>query len=96
MWDTRGYVSFSFVVQDGYPYSFGTDFGIGDAVSFIYKGKLYTDYCTEATIVDDRQSYVKVSPKIGDGSAQESPWTKLARKEQQFANAFKAMSVRAN
>lgn len=96
MWDSRGYYSYSLVVQDGFPYTFGRDYELGGLVSWIYKGKLYTDYCTEATLLDDRTNRVKVTPKIGDGSAQESPWARLARKEQQFANAFKAASMRAN
>ncbi|WP_208635158.1 Gp37-like protein [Rhodococcus qingshengii] len=96
MWDSRGYLAYSLVVQDGYPYSYGRDYVIGSAVSWVYKGKLYTDYCTEATLVDDRTNRITCTPKIGDGSAQESPFAKLARKEQQFANAFKAASMRSN
>lgn len=96
LWDSRGYYSYSLVVQDGYPYTFGVDYGIGDPVSWVYKGVIYTDYCTEATLVDDRTSRVLVTPKIGDGSAQESPWAMLMRKYQNLSDVVKAAAMAQN
>ncbi|WP_063039731.1 Gp37-like protein [Nocardia pseudovaccinii] len=104
LWDSRGFYAFSLTVQDGYPYDFGGeffgikcgDFGIGDPVSWIYKNVIYTDYCTEATIIDDRTHRVQIIAKIGDMSAVESPWAKLMRKYQSLWNVVKAASLASN
>lgn len=104
LWDSRGYFSYQLVVQDRYPYSFGGDFfgqqagdfGIGDPVSWVYKDVIYTDYCTEAVITDDRTHRVDCRITIGDGQAQESPWTKLTRKYQNISNVVKAAALASN
>lgn len=104
LWDSRGYYSFSLTVQDGYPYQFGGDFfgrkvgdfGLGDPVSWIYRGVIYTDYCTEATLIDDRTHRVQIIAKIGDMSAVESPWSKLMRKYQSLWDVVKAASMAQN
>lgn len=104
LWDSRGYYSYSLTVQNGYPYYFGGDFfgvsygdfGIGDPVSWIYKGVIYTDYCYEATLLDDRTHRVSLTAKIGDQSAQESPWAMLMRKYTGLSNAVRAASMAQN
>lgn len=79
LWDTRGQYTFQFVVADGYPYTFGIDTDIGWAVSFVYKGVIYTDYLDTAVFLDDRNSVVKSTLTVGDNNPLESPWAKLAR-----------------
>lgn len=104
LWDTRGYHSFQLVAMDGYPYSFGGDlfgvqhgdFGIGFPVSWIRKGVIYTDYCTEATIVDDRTHRVQITAKVGDQSALESPWARMARRIASLNEVVKAASLAQN
>lgn len=104
LWDTRGYHSFSLVMQDDSLYQFGGelfgsqygDYGIGFPVSWIRKGRIYTDYCTEATITDDRTKRIEIISKIGDQSAQESPWAQLARRIQSVDSAMKAAALAQN
>lgn len=96
MWNTRGYYSAQLVTYDGIPYSFGKDFGISDLVSWVRRGKMYTDYCDEATVVDDRSKRVELTAKIGDGAAQESPWARLQRKLSSFENAMQISLLSSN
>ncbi|NQE89982.1 hypothetical protein [Nocardia terpenica] len=104
LFDTRGYHSFQLVVMDGYPYRFGGvlfgrqfgDFGIGFPVSWVRKGKIYTDYCTEAPLIDDRTHRVQILPKIGDQSALESPWARLMRRVSSLFDIVKAASLAQN
>ncbi|MFC7424068.1 hypothetical protein [Nocardia tengchongensis] len=104
LWDTRGYHSFQLITQDGYPYSFGGelfgqhygDYGIGFPVSWVRKGKIYTDYCTEATLTDDRTHRVAITAKVGDQSAVESPWAKLMRRIGSLYDIVKAAALAQN
>lgn len=104
LWDTRGYHSFQLIAMDGYPYNFGGnqfgvqygDFGIGQPVSWVRKGVIYTDYCEEATIVDDRTHRVQIIAKIGDQSALESPWARLMRRIGSLYDIVKAASLAQN
>jgi hypothetical protein len=104
LWDTRGFHSFQLITQDGYPYNFGGDllgvrygdYGIGFPVSWVRKGIIYTDYCTEATLVDDRTHRVQIIAKIGDQSALESPWAKMARRIQSLNAVVMAASLAQN
>lgn len=98
MWDSRGYFSFQMVTRDGSPYTFGdgpnADFFLCDPVSWIDAGVIYTDYCDEAVITDDRNNY-DLTITIGDGSAQEAPVTKLMRYVSSADNAIKAITLAA-
>ncbi|MEV6258086.1 hypothetical protein AB0L97_33010 [Nocardia sp. NPDC051911] len=104
LFDTRGYHSFQLVMQDGYPYNFGGDlfgrtfgdFGIGHPVSWIRKGRLYTDYCTEATITDDRTHRIAIIAKVGDQSALESPAARMMRRISSLFDIVKAASLAQN
>ncbi len=104
LWDTRGYHSFTFTTQDGYPYSFGGerfgvqhgDYGIGFPVTMIRRNRLYTDYCSEATLTDDRTSRVKILAKVGDQSAVESPYARFARRISSIYDVIKAASLAQN
>jgi hypothetical protein len=96
MWDTRGYYSAQLITWDGYPYSFGLDFGIGDLVSFVRRGKMYTDYVDEADVTDDRTNRVQMLAKIGDGSAQESPAAIFQRRLAGFENAMQVALLSSN
>lgn len=96
MWDTRGYYSAQLVTYDGIPYTFGRDFGIGDLVSWVRRNKMYTDYVSEATVVDDRSTRVQLIAKIGDGSAQESPWARIQRKMVAFESAVQIAMLSSN
>lgn len=104
LWDTRGFHSFQLITQDGGQYNFGGelfgiqygDYGIGFPVSWVRKGIIYTDYCSEATLVDDRTHRVQITAKIGDQSALESPWAKLARRIQSLNAVIMAASLAQN
>ncbi|QIS07900.1 hypothetical protein F5X71_34575 [Nocardia brasiliensis] len=96
MWDTRGYTSCQAVMYDGIPYSLGRDYQNGDLMSWIHAGKLYTDYITEIDATDDRNERVTVLTKIGDGSAQESPWAKLQRQLSGFKSAMQIAMLSSN
>ncbi|WP_228787097.1 Gp37-like protein [Nocardia terpenica] len=96
MWETRGYSSCQAIMYDGVPYSLGRDYRHGDLMSWIHEGKLYSDYISEINATDDRSKRVEVLTKIGDGSAQESPWAKLQRRLQGFENAMQIALLSAN
>ncbi|MGW5519282.1 Gp37-like protein [Nocardia africana] len=96
MWDTRGYYSSQIVTYDGIPYKFGKDFGVGDLVSWVRRGKMYTDYVDEATVVDDRNTRVELTAKIGDLSAQESPWARIQRRLTSFESAMQIALLSSN
>jgi hypothetical protein len=96
MWETRGYSSCQAVMYDSVPYSLGRDYQHGDLMSWIHEGMLYTDYITEITATDDRNKRVEVLTKIGDGSAQESPWAKLQRRLQAAENAMQIALLSSN
>ena len=104
LWDTRGFHSFQLVAMDGYPYNFGGnlfgvqygDFGIGQPVSWVRKGVIYTDYCEEATIIDDRTHRVQIIAKVGDQSALESPWARMMRRVGSLYDIVKAASLAQN
>lgn len=93
MWDTRGYYSYMLVAQDGYPYKFGRDMNLGYPISWVYKGVMYTDYLTEANCVDDRQNRVQLTLKVGDNTAQDSPFAKMQRKWLSLADAVKTVTL---
>ncbi|MEV6449646.1 hypothetical protein [Amycolatopsis sp. NPDC051716] len=104
LWDTRGYHSFQLVMQDGYPYNFGGnlfgrmfgDYGIGHPVSWIRKNRIYTDYCTEATITDDRTHRIQIIAKVGDQSALEAPAARMMRRISSLFDIVKAASLAQN
>lgn len=96
MWDTRGYTSAQVSMFDGIPYTMGLDYQIGDLMSWVHLGKLYTDYIDEIEATDDRTKRVEVITKIGDGSAQESPYTKLQRRITGFKEAIQVMLLSSN
>lgn len=104
LWDTRGFHSFQLITTDGYPYNFGGDllgtkygdFGIGMPVSWVRKGVIYTDYCTEATLTDDRTHRVQIIAKVGDQSALESPWARMMRRIGSLYDIVKAASLAQN
>lgn len=104
LWDTRGYHSFQLLTQNESPYSFGGDlfgvrygdFGIGFPVSWVRKGRIYTDYCSEATLTDDRTHRVEIAAKVGDQSAVESPWARLMRRIGSLYDVVKAASLAQN
>ncbi|MFE3229346.1 hypothetical protein [Nocardia sp. NPDC059228] len=104
LWDTRGYHSFQLVTQNESPYSFGGelfgvrygDFGIGFPVSWVRKARIYTDYCAEATITDDRTHRIALTAKVGDQSAVESPWAKVMRRIGSLYDIVKAAALAQN
>ncbi|MFD9615610.1 hypothetical protein ACFWWS_40270, partial [Streptomyces sp. NPDC059083] len=104
LWDTRGFHSFQLVTQNESPYSFGGelfgvrygDYGIGFPVSWVRKGRIYTDYCGEATLTDDRTHRVAITAKVGDQSAVESPWAKVMRRIGSLYDIVKAAALAQN
>lgn len=96
MWDSRGYYASQIVTYDGVPYTFGKDFGIGDLVSWVRRGRMYTDYVDEATVLDDRSNRVQLTAKIGDLSAQESPFARIQRRIASFETAMQVALLSSN
>lgn len=96
LWDTRGYASAQIITWDNVPYTFGKDFGIGDLVSWVKRGKMYTDYTDEVTVTDDRQNRVQVLAKIGDLTAQEAPWVKMGRYIKTLEDALQIALLSSN
>lgn len=96
MWDSRGYHSIQLTFDNGYPYTIGKDLFVGGLASFIMLGQLYTDYVDKVVFKDDRQSRARVEVQIGDGSAQESPVTKLQRKMAGFEEFFQIITLSSN
>lgn len=96
MWDTRGYISGQITAYNGTPYTVGKDFAVGDLVSWIRRGKLYTDYVTQVTVTDDRSNRVSTEIQVGDGAAQESPWARLQRGLSSLETAAQAALLSSN
>lgn len=97
MWDSRGYHSIQLVFQNGFPYTLGKDIFVGCLASFAdWKGNLYTDYVEKAIFRDDRKSRSRIDIFIGDGKAQESPWTKLQRKLTGFQEFINIITLSSN
>ncbi|MCM6777277.1 phage tail protein [Nocardia sp. CDC159] len=80
---TRGYTSKRVTVEDNAPYVLGRDFQLGDQIGFALDDKIFTDYVTELTFTDDRETAARWQIVVGDGSDEEDSivkaWQRLGR-----------------
>ncbi|MFR9750514.1 phage tail protein [Nocardia sp. 004] len=80
---TRGYTSKRVTVEDGAPYILGKDFHLGDQIGFAIDNQIFTDYVTELTFTDDRETAAHWQIVVGDGSDEEDSivkaWQRLGR-----------------
>lgn len=89
LWDTRAYTSKKVSVDAyGAPYHFGKDYVVGDMVGFQMGDQIFTDYVTEVTFHDDRETAARLELTIGDGADEEDSLTKAWNRMGQFANAL--------
>ncbi|MFI1914819.1 phage tail protein [Nocardia sp. NPDC020380] len=90
---TRGYTSHKVTVEDHAPYTLGRDFGLGDQIGFALSGQIFTDYVTELTFHDDRQTSATWQITVGDGSDEEDSIVKAWQRMGRFASAIKDLST---
>ncbi|TQM29864.1 phage tail protein [Nocardia bhagyanarayanae] len=80
---TRGYTSKRVSVEDNAPYLLGRDFGLGDQIGFALGEHIFTDFVTELTFTDDRESSARWQIVVGDGADEEDSivkaWQRLGR-----------------
>lgn len=80
IWDTRGYRAYEVTIKDGFPFTFGLNFDIGDPMRFLVDGRYYQQYLEGATVRDSREGRMVTTLKVGDPRANESPLSVLGRK----------------
>lgn len=90
---TRGYTSHKVTVEDHAPYTLGKDYELGDQIGFVLGGYVFTDYVTELTFIDNRQTAAQWEITVGDGTDEEDSivkaWQRLAR----VAHSIKDLST---
>ncbi|MFB7720741.1 phage tail protein [Nocardia sp. NPDC056100] len=90
---TRGYTSHKVTIEDNAPYLLGRDFGLGDQIGFAVGDHVFTDYVTELTFHDDRETPSKWAITVGDGSDEEDSIVKAWQRLGRFAHAIKDLST---
>nr|WP_246598258.1 phage tail protein [Nocardia tengchongensis] len=90
---TRGYTSHKVTIEDNAPYLLGRDFGLGDQIGFAVGQAVFTDYVTELTFTDDRQTPAVWQITVGDGSDEEDSVVKAWQRLGRFAAAIKDLST---
>ncbi|MFE3229562.1 phage tail protein [Nocardia sp. NPDC059228] len=90
---TRGYTSHKVTIEDNAPYLLGRDFGLGDQIGFAVGEHVFTDYVTELTFTDDRQTPAVWQITVGDGSDEEDSVVKAWQRLGRFAAAIKDLST---
>ncbi|WP_327143086.1 Gp37-like protein [Nocardia sp. NBC_01327] len=90
---TRGYTSHKVTIEDNAPYLLGRDFGLGDQIGFAVGLHVFTDYVTELTFHDDRETASKWQITVGDGSDEEDSIVKAWQRLGRFAHAIKDLST---
>ncbi|WP_228565896.1 phage tail protein [Nocardia sp. SYP-A9097] len=90
---TRGYTSHKVTIEDNAPYLLGRDFGLGDQIGFAVGEHVFTDYVTELTFHDDRETACKWQITVGDGSDEEDSIVKAWQRLGRFAHAIKDLST---
>ena len=61
-----GSASATFEVADAEPFSFGTDFVLGDMATIVVSGSTWRQQITKVTATDDRSGGLTITPVIGD------------------------------
>lgn len=95
MWESRGYPTYQWSFLNGWPYTLGIDVFPGQLVSFVRRGKMYTDFVESATLTDNRKTRARVDLVVGDGKLVENPVTKVQRKIADFEAVIKILSLSA-
>ncbi|MFC9435555.1 phage tail protein [Nocardia sp. NPDC057030] len=90
---TRGYTSKRVTVEDNAPYILGKDYGLGDQIGFALDGQIFTDYVTELTFTDDRETAAKWHIVVGDGSDEEDSIVKAWQRLGRVAAAIKDLAT---
>ncbi|WP_054815429.1 Gp37-like protein [Nocardia arizonensis] len=90
---TRGYTSHKVTVEDNAPYLLGRDFGLGDQIGFALDQMVFTDYVTELTFVDDRETPATWQITVGDGSDEEDSVVKAWQRLGRVAAAIKDLAT---
>ncbi|MGW2664142.1 Gp37-like protein [Nocardia tengchongensis] len=90
---TRGYTSHKVTIEDNAPYLLGRDFGLGDQIGFAVGEHVFTDYVTELTFTDDRETPGIWHITVGDGSDEEDSVVKAWQRLGRFAAAIKDLST---
>jgi hypothetical protein len=92
MWDTRGYPMFTLKFEQ-LPYVLGKDIFVGQLVSFVRRGILYTDYVESVTFTDNRNQRMFVDMTVGNVLPVQNPVVKLQRKLVEFEEAFQVLTL---
>ena len=66
MIDTSGSVSAAFEVADADPWTFGTDYVVGDFATVVVNGASWQEQITQVTASDDRQQGLVLTPVLGE------------------------------
>lgn len=92
--DTRGYTSKKVSVHDNAPYIYGRlgHFVVGDQIGFQLGELIFTDYVTEATFTDDRQTAAQWTLTIGDGADEEDSVVKAWRRMKDMSQVIATLS----
>ncbi|MGV9676209.1 Gp37-like protein [Nocardia sp. NPDC003482] len=90
---TRGYTSHKVTVEDNAPYILGQDFGLGDQIGFALGELVFTDYVTELSFTDDRETAAKWQITVGDGSDEEDSMVKAWQRLGRVARAVKDLAT---
>ncbi|WP_228805654.1 phage tail protein [Nocardia higoensis] len=90
---TRGYTSHRVTVEDNAPYLLGRDFGLGDQIGFAMGQLIFTDYVTELTFTDDRETPATWQITVGDGSDEEDAVVKAWQRLGRVAAAIKDLAT---
>ncbi|WP_043647179.1 Gp37-like protein [Nocardia thailandica] len=90
---TRGYTSHKVTIEDNAPYLLGRDFGLGDQIGFAMGQLVFTDYVTELTFTDNRETAAVWQITVGDGSDEEDSVVKAWQRLGRFASAIKDLST---
>ncbi|WP_067532071.1 phage tail protein [Nocardia crassostreae] len=90
---TRGYTSHKVTIEDNAPYLLGRDFGLGDQIGFAMDQLVFTDYVTELTFTDNRETPAVWQITVGDGADEEDSIVKAWQRMGRFAAAIKDLST---
>ncbi|MEV0294535.1 phage tail protein [Nocardia sp. NPDC050710] len=90
---TRGYTSKRVTVEDNAPYILGKDYELGDQIGFALGKQVFTDFVTELTFTDDRESSAKWQIVVGDGADEEDSMIKAWQRLGRVASAIKDLAT---
>jgi len=89
--EKAGTVSASFTVQDGVPWTYGTDYRVGDVGSFDVAGVQFRERITQVTATDNRDGGLVFTPQIGDPNASDSSDNAVIAAVQRIASDIRSI-----